>query len=51
MAFRIKNIGLHRLFEFVEQLESLLHKLLNEGDFIIKEERKLKNKSNAINAV
>ena len=41
----------HRLFKSVEQLESLLHKLLNEGELIIKWGRKLKNKGNAINAI
>lgn len=41
----------HRLFESVEQLESLLHKLLNEGELIIKWGRKLKNKGNAVNAI
>ena len=41
----------HRLFKSVEQLESLLHKLLNEGDLIIKWDRKLKNKGNAVNAI
>jgi transposase len=40
----------HRLFESVEQLESLLHKLLNEGDLIIEWDRNLKNKGNKINA-
>lgn len=38
----------HRLFESVEQLEELLHKLLNQGELIIKWERKIKNKGNAI---
>ena len=38
----------HRLFESVEQLEELLNKLLNEGGLIIKWERKIKNKGNAI---
>ena len=38
----------HRLFESVEQLEELLNKLLNEGGFIIKWERKIKNKGNAV---
>ncbi|MDY7021782.1 MAG: IS630 family transposase [Cyanobacteriota bacterium] len=37
----------HRLFESVEQLEELLHKLLNQGDLIIKWDRKIKNKGNA----
>jgi transposase len=41
----------HRLFTSVEQLESLLHKLLNEGELIIKWGRKLKNKGNAVNAI
>jgi transposase len=38
----------NRLFESIEDLELLLHKLLNEGDLVIKWERKLKNKGNAI---
>lgn len=38
----------HGLFESVEQLEELLNKLLNEGYFIIKWERKIKNKGNAV---
>ena len=38
----------HRLFESVEQLEELLHKLLNQGGLIIKWDRKIKNKGNAI---
>ena len=41
----------HRLFKSIEQLESLLHKLLNEGGLIIKWGRKLKNKGNAVNAI
>ncbi|CAD5957998.1 Transposase [Planktothrix tepida] len=38
----------HRLFESVEQLEDLLHKLLNEGELIINWHRKIKNKGNAV---
>jgi transposase len=38
----------HRLFESVEQLEELLHKLLNEGGLQIKWDRKIKNKGNAV---
>jgi transposase len=38
----------HRLFKSVEQLESLLNQLLNEGELIIKWGRKLKNKGNAV---
>ncbi len=41
----------HRLFESVGKLEYMLHQLLNEGDLIIKWDRKLKNKGNAVNAV
>src|SRR4028118_1441657 len=38
----------HRLFESVEQLEELLNELLNEGGLVIKRERKIKNKGNAV---
>ena len=38
----------HRLFESVSQLEELLIRLLNEGGLIIKWERKIKNKGNAV---
>jgi len=38
----------HRLFESVSQLEELLNKLLNQGGLIIKWERKVKNKGNAV---
>jgi hypothetical protein len=38
----------HRLFESVEQLEELLFKLLNEGELMIKWDRKIKNKGNAV---
>ncbi len=37
-----------RLFKSIEELEFLLHQLLNEGGLIIKWGRKLKNKGNAI---
>ena len=37
-----------RLFEFVNQLEELLNKLLNEGQLIINSSRRIKNKGNAI---
>ncbi|MFB2838793.1 IS630 family transposase, partial [Aerosakkonemataceae cyanobacterium BLCC-F167] len=36
------------LFKSIEELEYLLHQLLNEGQLIIKWERKLKNKGNAL---
>lgn len=38
----------NRLFKSLEELEILLHKLLNEGELVIKWERKLKNKGNAV---
>jgi len=38
----------NKLFESVEELEKLLHKLLNEEGLIIKWGRKIKNKGNAI---
>ncbi len=41
----------HRLFKSVEDLESILHQLLNEGGLIINWGRKLKNKGNAVNAI
>lgn len=37
-----------RLFKSIEELEFILHQLLNEGELIIKWGRKLKNKGNAI---
>ena len=37
-----------RLFKSIEELEFLLHKLLNEGGLVIKWGRKLKNKGNAV---
>ena len=36
-----------RLFTSIEELEYLLHILLNEGELIIKWGRKIKNKGNA----
>ena len=41
----------NRLFKSVEELESLLHQLLNEGELVIKWGRKLKNKGDAVNTV
>jgi transposase len=38
----------HRLFQSVEELESVLNQLLNEGGLIIQWGRKLKNKGNAV---
>ena len=36
----------HRLFKSTEELKELLNKLLNEGELIIKWNRKIKNKGN-----
>ena len=41
----------HRLFKSVEELEMVLHNLLNEGGLIIKWNRKLKNKGNSVSAI
>ncbi len=38
----------HRLFQSVEELKSLLDRLLNQGELVIQWQRKLKNKGNAI---
>jgi transposase len=38
----------NRLFESIEELEFLLHQLLNEGKLVIKWGRKIKNKGNAV---
>ena len=36
----------HRLFQSVDQLKNLLEKLFNQGELIIKWQRKIKNKGN-----
>lgn len=41
----------NRLFESIEELESLVNKLLNEGELVINWARNIKNKGNSINAV
>ena len=46
-----KEYVANRLFESIEKLESLLNKLLNEGELIMKWNRKIKNKGNLVNAV
>src|SRR6476469_2198325 len=38
----------NRLFKSIEELEYLLHQLLNEGELVIKWGRKIKNKGNAL---
>jgi transposase len=41
----------NRLFESIEKLELVLNNLLNEAGLIMKWDRKLKNKGNAVNVV
>ena len=41
----------NKLFESIEKLELLLHKLLNEGGLTIQWNRNVKNKGNSVNAV
>jgi transposase len=41
----------HRLFQSVDELRQLLDQLLNQEELIIKWQRKLKNKGNAVMAV
>ncbi len=40
----------HRLFQSVEELRHLLDRLLNQEELVIKWQRKLKNKGNAVMA-
>ncbi len=42
-----KEFIAHRLFQSVEQLKALLENLLNQGELVIKWQRKIKNKGNA----
>lgn len=46
-----KEFIANRLFKSIEELESTLNMLLNEGGLIMEWGRKLKNKGNAVNAV
>lgn len=46
-----KEFIANRLFKSVEELEALINKLLNEGELIIRWDRNIKNKGNAINAI
>jgi transposase len=41
----------NRFFKSIEELESLLNRLVNEGELIIIWNRKLKNKGNFVNVV
>lgn len=46
-----KEFIANRLFKSIEELEFLLHRLLNEGELVIKWNRKLKNKGDSVNVV
>ncbi len=41
----------NRFFTSIEELEFLLYRLLNEGQLVIKWDRKLKNKGDSVNVV
>jgi hypothetical protein len=41
----------NRSFKTIEELEYLLHRLLNEGVLIIRWQRSLKNKGNSVNVI
>ena len=43
-----KEYVAHRLFKSVQELETTLDKLLNQGELLIKWKRKIKNKGNAV---
>lgn len=43
-----KEFIAHRLFQSVNQLKDLLHRLLNDGDLVINWNRKLRNKGNKV---
>lgn len=45
--YSCKEYIAHRLFKSVDELKSLLDKLLNQGELVIKWHRKIKNKSNS----
>ena len=47
----IKEYIANRLFESLEKLELVLNNLLNEDGLIIKWDRKLKNKGDAVNVI
>lgn len=46
-----KEFIANRLFESIEDLEALVHKLLNEGQLVINWDRRIKNKGNIVNAI
>ena len=46
-----KEFIANRLFESIEDLEALVHTLLNEGQLVINWDRNIKNKGNIVNAI
>ncbi len=46
-----KEFIANRFFDSIQELEILLHKLLNEGELVIKWHRNIKNKGNSVNAI
>ncbi len=46
-----KEFIANRFFDSLQELEILLHKLLNEGELVIKWHRNIKNKGNLVNAI
>jgi transposase len=46
-----KEFIANRLFSSIEELESLLNRLINEGELIINWSRRIKNKGNLVNAI
>ena len=46
-----KEFIANRLFESIEDLEALVHNLLNEGQLVINWDHKIKNKGNTVNAI
>ena len=45
--YSCKEYIAHRLFQSVDELKSILDKLLNQGELVIKWHRKIKNKGNS----
>ena len=46
-----KEFIANRLFKSIEDLEALVHNLLNEGELVINWDRNIKNKGNTVNAI
>ncbi len=46
-----KEFIANRFFDSIQELEILLHKLLNEKELVTKWHRTIKNKGNSVNAI